>query len=370
MKRISFISMLLSLSLLSGCADQINIEDISLTLLVGIDLDEENRLVFSSSSPVFNVEAKEKEEKTVVFADTLRESREKFDATVTALTSRGKLQVLLLGKRLLQHKDWFSLVDTMYRDGKNTVVSRIALVDGPVSEIVTFNPKDKPRLPIYLAKLIDTSEERNIGVLTTLQELHRQFMEKGVTPNLTELKKDGTIQVSGTALLDNSGKYKLKIKTDETKLMRLLQKEKGGVFTITIGLPDQPGKGIFHENMLSFTPLTISVKTKTDYKEDKFKFDMKVKLRIAMNERLFPYDVKYKAPQLEKEIQSELQQQFMQLIKKFQTAKIDPIGFGLYARAYEYPHWLKVQDRWGEVFSEAEVNVKTDVKIQSMGSIK
>lgn len=370
MKRVYLFCLLMSLSILPGCVDQINIEDISLSLIIGIDLDEEDRLVISSTSPVFNSEAKEKEESTFVQALTLRESKQHFDATVTALTSRGKLQMLLIGKRVLQHKDWFPVLDVVYRDGKNTVMTRVVMVDGPVADVIKFKPKDKPRLPIYLTKLIDTAHLRNITVATTVQELRRQFAEKGLTPSISELKKDGQIILTGSALLAQSGKYKLSLNSDETQLLRIMQHETSGEFTFSIHVPELSDEGIFHKDTLNILPEAISVKTKTNYMDDKFIFDIGVNMRISIKERLFPFDVKREAPKLEKEIEDQLQKQFLQLIKKIQKAKIDPIGLGMYARAYEYSHWKKVQDSWGNALSEADVNVKVKVKIQAMGSIK
>ncbi|MCM3339784.1 Ger(x)C family spore germination C-terminal domain-containing protein [Paenibacillus sp. MER TA 81-3] len=69
-------------------------------------------------------------------------------------------------------------------------------------------------------------------------------------------------------------------------------------------------------------------------------------------------------------IAKQLQQKFERLIRKLQNAKIDPTGFGMYARAYAYPQWLKVSDNWGEAFKDAEVNVKVNVKIIGMGAVK
>jgi hypothetical protein len=187
---------------------------------------------------------------------------------------------------------------------------------------------------------------------------------------MTELKKDGLIIVTGTALTDRSGKYKMTLNADQTKLLNILQHETKGVFSFTIRLPEQPNEGFSQENKMSFFPNTISVKTKTDFIDDKFIFDIGINMRIVITERLFIYDVREKAPELEKQIQAELQKQFQQMLKKIQRAQIDPIGLGLYARAYEYSHWKKVQDSWGEALSNAEVNVKVTVKIHSMGSRK
>lgn len=41
-------------------------------------------------------------------------------------------------------------------------------------------------------------------------------------------------------------------------------------------------------------------------------------------------------------------QAFNEVIKKIQDNKIDPIGLEVYARAYEYDHYKKVQEDWGQ----------------------
>ncbi|OME82277.1 spore gernimation protein [Paenibacillus sp. FSL A5-0031] len=368
MRAVFFFCLLMSLTVLPGCMDTINIEDVSLGLLIGIDLNEDENLVVTSSSPVFYEEAKDKEENTIVISNTLRESREQFDATVTALSRRGKVQVILIGKRVLQHKDWFNILDTVYRDGKNTTMSRVVMVDGPVSDIAMFTPKDKPRLPMYLVKLVDTTSEQNLSVKTTIQELHRQFTEKGMTPSLTEMHKDDQVKVTGTALLDHSGKYKFTLDIKQSKLLKILQGETGGIFSFTLSLPEQPEKGLAQKNKLSFYPTTLQVKTKVDFADNQFVFHTAVKMGIVMTERLFKFDVEKNAPLLEKQIADEIQRQMQQLIKKIQKAKIDPMGYGLYARGHEYNHWKKVKDNWGEALAEADVNVKIKIKIQDMGS--
>ncbi|WP_374987756.1 Ger(x)C family spore germination C-terminal domain-containing protein [Paenibacillus sp. R14(2021)] len=40
---------------------------------------------------------------------------------------------------------------------------------------------------------------------------------------------------------------------------------------------------------------------------------------------------------------------------------MDPIGVGLYARAYQYKAWKKVQENWGDAFSKADVSVNIDM---------
>ncbi len=370
MKYSAVLALLLSMTLLAGCTDRVNVEDISIALLVGIDIDDEERLVFTSSSPVFNAPNKNQEEIVTVHAQSLRQSRQPFDATITALTRRGKLQVLLIGERVVQHKNWLALLDTTFRDSKNTVLARVAVVNGNVSELMNAHPKDKPRLPLYLLKLIDTAHQRNITVATSLQELRRQYIEKGFTPRVTELKKDGDIKVTGLTLFNNSGIKKLSINSDDTKLLSILSNDIEGQFTFTVMLPDQPGDGIFHNNLISFIPNKIDVKIKPYYRNNRFEFKINVNMRISVYERLFLLDGTYNYEEIATEIAKQMDVQFKQLIKKVQKAKIDPFGWGLYARAYQYKAWKQVEDDWGDAFSKAKVEVTTSLKMQAMGSIK
>ena len=367
MKRKILGCLLLSVFLLTGCGDQIYVEDVTLSLILGLDLDEDNHLVVFMTSPVFNKEAQMKEEKVAVKAYTVRNSRDLFDSTVMALTSGSKTQLFLIGKKLLKQKDWIKYLDPFYRDPKNSVTTRIVAVDGPVSDVIFFRPKDKPRLPLYLANLIDTAYRRNITVKRTLQEFHEQTIEKGMTASISEMKKNSKIMLTGSALLDEKGRYKLSINPHENKLLRILQNKKRGDFPFTISVPLKPNGQDKH--WLSFGAQGIKVKTKVRY-NGHYIFDTNIKMRIGISEMLFPFNVRKDAAKLEKSIQTKLKADFEHLIKKTQAANIDPFGYGLYARAYTYPEWKKVQNQWGNEFSKADVKVKVNVTISGMGTIK
>ncbi|UUZ80921.1 hypothetical protein LJK88_40165 [Paenibacillus sp. P26] len=45
-----------------------------------------------------------------------------------------------------------------------------------------MNPADQPFLPILLRGMIETKSRRSETVKTSMQELHRQMLEKGITP--------------------------------------------------------------------------------------------------------------------------------------------------------------------------------------------
>lgn len=99
-------------------------------------------------------------------------------------------------------------------------------------------------------------------------------------------------------------------------------------------------------------------------------FNINVHMRISISERLFPFNVRNDGERLERSIEKQLKSDLERLIKKIQKAEIDPIGLGLYARAYTYKDWKRVQKKWGKALSKADVKVNVHVKIGGMGTIK
>ncbi|MGG3471025.1 Ger(x)C family spore germination C-terminal domain-containing protein [Neobacillus pocheonensis] len=172
------------------------------------------------------------------------------------------------------------------------------------------------------------------------------------------------------SLLYNKGKYAVSLDVPETTLLLVLKNEKRHDVTMTLPiLPPEKENNLFHQNQLSFDASQVKTKIKAGYKQNKFHFDMNVKMNINIVEQLFPEDSLKKA-ELQKRIEKELQRQFEGLIKKIQKHKIDPIGLGLYARAYQYDHYKKVESNWGEELAKSSVNVSVKIDINSTGAVK
>ncbi|WP_419954177.1 Ger(x)C family spore germination protein [Neobacillus niacini] len=353
---------------LSSCGKKAPLEDLTLALILGIDLDDKNNLVFYEVNPVFSAGAKN--ESYEVKAKTIRDSRRLFDALTTGEVTAGKIQVLLVGKRILQQGDWFTILDTVYRNPTFSMNTRVVAVDGPVSEVITQHPEEKPQMALHLKALIDKNYDRTRAVKGTLQELHREIHEKATTPFISEVKKGKNLELSGMSLLDDKGKYAQFLTVPESSLLLMLQNKKRHEITLTIPvLPKEDENNIFHKNYISFAANRVKTKIKPGYKQNKFQFDINVKMNINIVERLFPEE-KLNNNQLAKMIEKQLKKQIMDLMKKIQKKKIDPIGLGLYARAYQYPHYKKIENTWGRALAEADVNVSVKIDINSNGAVQ
>jgi len=361
-----------ALVVVSGCYDRVDMEEQTSSFMVGIDLDADNNLIVYTSNPVFTSHVEKKSQEIGLKAGTLRQSRGMLEARTLGFLSYRKVQIVLIGKRILEQEDWYRLMDVIIRDAKNPMTPRIVAFNGSLSEIINLNPKDQPILPVFLRGMVDTKSARSETVKTTFQELDRLFYEKGVTPYLSELVlvKNKELVMDGTTLLDKKGKYAASLSIPETILLRILQKNVQRPVSFTIRIPGVSKSGPFDTDRISFNAENVRTKISTSYREHRFKFGIKIVMPVSLTERLFPFDAQKKGRQLETLIAKQVQDQIESLIRKIQTRKIDPIGLGLYARAYENKRFQEVQDSWGEAMAKADIQVSVNVTVRSMGPIK
>jgi len=366
----SCLALAILLLLVPGCSDRLNLENLALVFMTGIDVNEKNELLVYYSNPVFHKEAKKKSEEFHVKAVSLRNARGPAEAITTSSIAVGKLQVVIVSKRLLQRKDWFSLFDVVFRDAKYNVNARLVAADD-IGDIFQSYPSDKPRLPIQLKKMIDTASHRSDVSKTTMLQFQQQYYENGVTPYITEVhKKDGNIAVKGTLLLHRDGSPAFTMSINENKYMDILRKHIPGDFSLTVSVPAGNVKDGIDYGRLSFFLKKDSRTIKVSHANGRFKFDIDVKLKIAISERLFPFDMEHNLNQLEEMVAKEMQDKMAAFIQKLQKNRVDPIGLGIYARAFQYQDWKRVKGHWPEAFAKADIRLHTKVSIQTYGLTK
>ncbi|MFD0693765.1 Ger(x)C family spore germination protein [Paenibacillus sp. GCM10027628] len=372
-KRLPYVMyIIMCIGILPGCTDRLDLEDSTNNLAIGLDLDPENNMIFYMKNPVYGMNIKKHTSEIEVKAKTVRDARAKLDEYTPGVITGRKVQIVLIGKRILEHEGWFQVMDVFFRDMKNPLTPRVIAVDGPISDIIYLNPKDQPMLPLMLRGMVDTKSERSETTKTTLQKLHWQIYEKGVTPFIPEIKLDKAkkVKLKGVALLDHTGKYTVSLQAEDTILLQILNGNAKKPVNLTIPIPGEKKNSLFHTDHLSITVQGMKTKVKTSYSQNKFKFDIHIHIPASLTERLFPFDVRKHGKELEKKISEQLQKKFASLIKTIQEHQIDPIGLGLYARAHEYQAYKKVEDQWGEALSKADIQLSVQVTIRSMGPMK
>ncbi|WP_232697430.1 Ger(x)C family spore germination protein [Brevibacillus daliensis] len=354
---------------LTGCTDRIEIEDATLILSLGLDLDEKNNLVVYERSPIFRRGTHGKTDHTGVHAATVQRSYSNFEALISTSIYNGKTQLLFIGKRLLQRKEIFPFLDSLNRDPENATNLRVIAVDGPVSEVINMEPKDKPRLSIYIAQLVDTSALRHLTTKVTLRQFHYMIVEPGITPIISEIRKDQKeLRILGNALLDKKGYYCTSLNLRETQLLELLRDTQRTPyeFTFPVRLPGNHSK---NKKNISISIKPKKLKITTNYHNGVPQFDIDIKLVGNITERTFNMNLDKEANKriIETIVEEEMNKQMATLIKKLQRYQVDPIGLGLYVRAYHYNEWKAIEKEWPKTFAKSTIRFTPHVEIKNIG---
>ncbi len=307
---------------LTGCADQIDLETATVPLALGMDLDEEGRFHYFTSEPIFSSKLKKTSHESSGTSTTLRQSRERQDSQILGLTLGRNFQVTIIGKRMMQHKGWFKMMDVLYRDARNTLTDRMIMFDGPVSELFALDQPDQPMMPVLLRGMVINKSSRSETANTSVQQLHRQMYETGITPYVSEITvSNKKIYMAGTALMDSKGIYVESLNTTESILLAVLQRTANPGISLTFQIPGVEKQPPFVSNSVSISPGKISTKIKTSYENGKFNFHIKVKTNVSLTEHLFPFDVFKEKKELEKKINEQMTKKLTALVHKIQKKK-------------------------------------------------
>lgn len=318
-------------------------------------------------APVFKEEAEKKTRTFTVEASTLREARKKLDSKTDGNVVFGKMQVVIVSKKVLQNHDIYEQLDTIYRDPKNTVTAYMAVYDGDISELANYNPPDIPRLATHVKRLISTTRENESTVATTLEIFRRLYRDKTLTPFMAEIAfKDGELKVMGIALLNKKGRYVLSLNKHESALLLVLRDDLRFPMPLTLSIQSD---GEQEPKNVSMEIMDLNRKGKTSYKKGTFTFDLHFKMNVNITENHLLINSYENKEKLEKLLQQKMKEELTTILNKMKENELTPLGLGLQARAQQYKEFKKVEDRWQEEFKRAETNIDVEVEIQNTGTL-
>lgn len=135
-------------------------------------------------------------------------------------------------------------------------------------------------------------------------------------------------------------------------------------------MPKDVLEGAGASNTISFSAEKVKTKIDVSRADQHFRFDISVRMGLNLTEILFPLDVVAAKEELETACSNEIRRQLTALVAKFQKNQLDPVGFGDYARAHQYAAFLKVQDQWGQSFSQADIHINVKATLADIGAIE
>ncbi|MBD1383505.1 Ger(x)C family spore germination protein [Metabacillus arenae] len=369
-KRIVFMLFSLSLLLMTGCWDSIELNDQAIVLGIGADLTEDGNYQLSAQvvlpSSMGSSESGGGQGKQFYVATekgaTYYEAFENLQAKISRRLNRGQKQSVYIGERLAEHgiRD---IIDSFTRDPDARVMGDISVVKGHQA-LDALKISDPLESASALASL-KIHEQKDIAANTRLLDFLVVNARESMSPSPPALgleQDQNALKSVGSAILNKNLKLVGFLNEGETKdkmwvLGNLSYQD------ITASIPQ--GKGKIN---LRTTNLKSKIQPMINPYKAKFKITLTGEGEVRLNNTNFDLTKPDKVEIMEHELEKYFEKRVSQLIKKVQKEyKTDIFGFGDAIFRKDPSQWKKIKNEWGKEFSEADISVKVDLTIHLIG---
>lgn len=365
-------SFILVVILLNGCSTRIPLENGALILLIGVDKGANKNLIIGTSTTTFKGKSKKNTYEEFVEAPSIYSAFSKINTKTTGYLTSSKAQILLIGKEFSKQPNWTNTLDSIFRDPSSTSNIKLIQVDGQIKDFLTIKPPNNLSISMYIQDIIQSSLHNNMIVPSDIEEVIRQKNEEGMTQSIPIIKKiNNTIQTKGIAFFDQSSKYVTSLATKDVPIYSLLTKTKlKGRMRLHIPLNDSTSN---NPRIVSVSIEGATRKIDVGFRNDKFHFDIKLKLMLSIIEGINSPTTTSNDEQgkvmrlLERQITKSIDKELNKIVKKIQGNKIDPLGLSMYARAHQYQQWKLHKKNWGNAISNSNIQIKSLVIVQGTG---
>lgn len=367
--RVRIAIVLLICLFLTGCWDQLLVENLAFVFGMAIDkAPGEEGFYLGVTSPAFAEGAKGRTVKTVVYTRSVSQGIMNMQMQRERILGLGKLSVIIFSTEAAKSKLLIDVVNQLdqQRDmNPNAWVVISEEIDA--REALYLEPPEEQRVAIYLLDLLDMG--RNTGQIPelTLSHFWNHHHTWGINPIVPTVKKteNDSLMLTGLALIDSEGKMVGQLNDGETVNYMLVTGEinRGRIFTEVDYLEQK-------NRLITMFIKDVNRKVATRIDNDRVVIDLNIRLGIdVINLDMTLEDVldENVFSGLEASLARDFQGNIKKVIKTAQEHKTDPFGFGRYVRS-QNRSWSQNKD-WGEEFSHSQINVQVEVKIHRIGTL-
>lgn len=363
--------LLLTTLLLTGCWDQNLLKDVSLINSVGFDLEDTNKIstTVSIRTSEGSVGSGEQRTKTVTFSEidsTPRGARDKIDLEVPKKIDGSKLQVLLVGEKLAL-KEFYYILDVFYRDPKNALNAKLAIVKGKAKEVIKLGSEAELLIGEYVSDLLSSGEDASMMKNNDVQSIGTIILDPGqdITIPIIHRIDHKTAKVMGVALFDGKIYSGKDLNRDDTVLFNLLNGHLSKMARFTKKIYDTESVKDFITFDISHAKRKITIKARNP-SNIIVNIDLEVKARVVE----YPHDVldsQKEILKLNKDLSKKLTKQAQKVTKQLQEANCDGIGIGRRMIAKHHHIWKELD--WHKVYPTITFNSDVKVEIIQKGII-
>ncbi|MCM3616762.1 Ger(x)C family spore germination protein [Sutcliffiella horikoshii] len=373
-KFISFISIILSVLLLTGCWDQRLLKDLKLVFTVGFDLSENGEIrshVALRETKKFSVGGKPGEQINVVVEGdgiTLRDTRLMLDRRIPGEFSPSKMRVYLMGEELAK-QDIYSILDILYRDPKSPLGAKLVIAQGKAEDVIDMKVIKETMLTEGIIGMLENSEDHTILQNETVQTVCPVMFDPSADFSLPVIKKiePHDIEVVGMGLISERKYTGVTLDAAHSTVLLMLANKKGKIAQLNMMVKPE------EENIRNRYMTLNIVKSKTKMKAEvnspsdiKVHLDMKITGTIAEYPKNHLVDKKA-VKELEEKATENIQVQAEEVIKIIQEANSDILHIGQHLKVHHNKTWKEL--KWREVYPSIEIIPTVGVDITGTGII-
>ncbi|WHY65925.1 Ger(x)C family spore germination protein [Neobacillus sp. SuZ13] len=369
--------------LLTGCWNRIEVNDIAIVTAIGLDLVEDNMIrltlqvaIPTKLGPTGGSSGGGKERSTFVISEkgvTVSEAYRNLQMKLSRRVFFSQSRILLIGESLAR-KGIFNIIDFYTRFQQPRMNSFIMFTEEAASEVI----KNIPNLESVSAEETKELAKLSVGLKVYVRDFLNMLLTDGVEPyapqyKLTSLEVDtenesGKVQtINGAAVFKKDKLIGWMDETETRGILWLRNEIEGGV--ISIKIPKEKGGG-----NISFDIIRSKTQILPHHEHGQMKITVNVTSEMSAIENaskleLFnPKVIEEIQKNIEKEIKDRIQLVVNKAQKEFQS---DIFGFGQ-AVYREYPKaWNTFYKKnWNHEFSQVDVNINSKVYIRRIGLSK
>ncbi|MEJ9279942.1 Ger(x)C family spore germination protein [Ureibacillus thermosphaericus] len=378
-RKISFILLaLMSCSLLlTGCWDQVEVNDLAIVTMAGLDLTDENQLELSvniartsSQQPQENSDSSSGQLNGVsvilsTTGNTLAEAVSKLQQKLSRQLFWGHNEIIIFGEKLAK-EGIADPLEFLMRHPNTRERANIFISIGSAKEVLSL----APQIDQYVADDLLEMARLQTGLNITLKELMQMMISKSqaaVIPCLIiETKQDHQQSypfIHGSAIL-KKGKLAGLVDSSTTRGIMWARNEldRG---TVTISPENSEG-------YISFQLLRSSTEVIPHIHGDLWRITLRIQTLDDIIENTTDLDlsVSKHIEELEMELENDIKRRINEALTVAQeqmNADIFQFADAFYRK---YPNiWKQNKDRWSDIFTNLDVVVEADAKISRPGEI-
>jgi len=367
--------------LLTGCWDQINIEDRGFVAGISIDkskndTNNQNQITvmnqFVIPAKIGDIEKGGGDEKPFSNLSASGNSLSQIGQDLSSLTARQPfyehLKVIVFSEELAKEPGLFdSLADVFIRYHEMRRATRVFIAGDRASKILEIEPETDKIPAMYIDSLVENSEiNLELTEPVKLGDLHAFLLNEDSYAIPYVLPLDSRIEAAGVSIFFGGNNQLVgHLNKEETKGLNLIKrKNKGGTVNFEINN---------HLMVYSIDETNSSIKIDTSDQNN-------IKISVHIETEGHIQEMFGSKPLLDETYMEEMEEQINKRIKQLATntiekaqneLNVDFLGFASILRQKHYSTWKDIQDNWergDNLFSKSDVTVSTSSTILSIGA--